>query len=238
MSYNVPGSLRDMRVLSALTTLWVCALVAPGGLLARRGSSHCPRRSLRLIAVVTRCYSGTFGSSSHACGTLPVQTVPGGTWLVGVRSCTGHSGNGLSSQSSRFWVSAFWCYFGSACHAILSFGLSCWPGVASLPFIFPRNHTNCFGRPLSLAPNTPCTPAPSGHSGCMALRSATVKSGHSWGFGFGCGLGGGGTGAALGAGLGRLARRAGMPAPSGRGLASGRACAGAGLGAGFGALLL
>ena len=34
-------------------TSWVSALVAPGGSLARRGSSHCPRRSLRLIAVAS-----------------------------------------------------------------------------------------------------------------------------------------------------------------------------------------
>ena len=189
----------------------------------RPGSSDCPRPSLRLITVVTRCSLGIFGSSSHASGRLPVQTVPGGTWLVGVRSCTGHSRNGLSSQSSRFWVSTFSPHSGSACHAILSCRLPRRPGVASLPFILPRNHTNCFGCPLSVAPNTPCTFAPSGHSGCMALRSATVKNGHTWGSGFGCGLGGGGTGADFGAGLGCLARRAGMPAPSGRDLGLGRA---------------
>ena len=73
-----------------------------------------------------------------------------------------------------------------------------------------------------MAPNTPCTSAPSGHLGCIALRSATVKNGHAWGFGFACGSGSGGTGAALGSGLGRLARRAEMLAPSGRGLGFGR----------------
>ena len=49
----------------------------------------------------------------------------------------------------------------------------------------------------------PCTSAPSGHSVCMALRSATVKDGHAWGFEFGSGSGGGGTGAPFRAGLGR-----------------------------------
>ena len=102
-SYRVPGSLRDMRLTRALVTSWVCALVAPGGPLARRGSSHCPRRILRLIAVATRCSSGIFGSSSHACGTSPFQTVPAGTWLAGVRSCTGHSGICLSSQRLGFF---------------------------------------------------------------------------------------------------------------------------------------
>ena len=38
---------------SAVVTSWVRALVAPWGSLAGRGSSHCPRRSLRLIAVAT-----------------------------------------------------------------------------------------------------------------------------------------------------------------------------------------
>ena len=76
-SYRAPGSLRDMRVTSALVTSWVCAVVSPGGPLARRGSSHCPRRSSMLLAVPTRCSSGTFGSSSHGCGTSTVQTVPG-----------------------------------------------------------------------------------------------------------------------------------------------------------------
>ena len=203
---------------------------------------HCDTRdqclSERLIAVVTRCSSGIIGSSSDACGMSPVQTVPGGTWLVGVQSCTGHSGNGLLSQSSRFWVFAFSPQSGSACHAIFSCRMPCWPGVASLPFILPRNHTNYFGCPLSVAPNTPCTSAPSGHAGCMALRSATVKNGHAWGFDVGCGLGGGGTGAAFGAGFGRLARRAGMPAPSARGLGLGPACSGACLLVGFSALLL
>ena len=52
-SYRAPGSLRDMRVTSAVVTSWARALVAPGGSLARRGSSHCPRRSLWLIAVAT-----------------------------------------------------------------------------------------------------------------------------------------------------------------------------------------
>ena len=126
-------------------TSWVCALAVPGGPLARRGSSYCPSRSLRLIAVVTRCSSGIFGSSSHACGTSPVQTVPSGTWLAGLRSCTGHSGNSLSSQSWRFWVSAVSPHSGSACHAIFSCRFPCWPGVASRPFLLARNHTNCFG---------------------------------------------------------------------------------------------
>ena len=119
-------------------TLWVCALVAPGGPLARLGSSHCPRRSLRLIAVATCCSSGTSGFFSHACGTSPVQTVPGGTWLAGVWSCTRHSGNCLSSQSSRFEVSTFSPHSGSACHLMFSCRLPCWPNVASLPCILPR----------------------------------------------------------------------------------------------------
>ena len=187
-SYRAPGSLRDMRVPSALMTSWVCALAAPGGPLARRGSRHCPRRSLRLIAVAIICSSGIFGSSSRACGTSPDQTVPGGTWLAGLRSCTGHSGNRLSSQSSRFEVSAFSPYSGSACHSIFSCRLPCWPGVASLLCILPRNHITCFCCP------SPCTSAPSGHSGCMALRSATVKNGHAWGSGFGCGSSRGGLG--------------------------------------------
>ena len=140
-SYRAPGSLRDMRVRSAFVTSWVRALVAPAGALAQRGSSDCPRRSLRLIAVSTRCSSGTSGSSSHACGTSTVQTVPGGTWLAGVRSCTGHSGNCLSSRSSRFEVSAFSPHSESACHLIFSCRLPCWPGVASLPFILPRTNT-------------------------------------------------------------------------------------------------
>ena len=72
----------------------------------------------------------------------------------------------------------------------------------------------------------------------MAIRSATVKNGQAWGFGFGCDSGGGGTGAAFGSALGRLARQAGMPAPSGRVLALGRACSRAGLGDGFSALWL
>ena len=121
---------------------------------------------------------------------------------------------------------------------IFSCRLPCWPGVASLPFILPLNHTNCFGRGLSVAPNTPFTSARSGHLGCMALHSDTVKRGHAWGFGFGCGSGGGSNGAAFGAGVGRLARRAGTPAPSGRGLGLGWAFSGASLGAGFGALRL
>ena len=53
---------------NALVTSWVCALVALWGSLARRGSSHCTTRSLRLIAVAIRCSSGTSGSS-----TLPVR---------------------------------------------------------------------------------------------------------------------------------------------------------------------
>ena len=124
-SYRAPGSLRELRVMRALMTSWVCALAVPGGPLAQPGSSHCPRRSLRLMAVVTCCSSGIFGSSSPVCGTSTVQTVPGGTWSVGMRSCTGHSGNGLSSQSSRFWVSAFSPHSGSACHAIVSCRLPC-----------------------------------------------------------------------------------------------------------------
>ena len=78
-SYMASGSLRTMRVTSAVMTSWVRDLVAPGGSLARRGSSHCPRRSLWLIAVATLCSSGISGSSSHVCGTSPVQMVPGGT---------------------------------------------------------------------------------------------------------------------------------------------------------------
>ena len=219
-------------------TSWMCARVAPGGPLARRGSTHCPRRSLMLMVVATRCSSGIFGSSSRACGTSTVQTVPGGTWFAGVRSCTGHSGNGLSSQRSRFEVSASSPQSGSACHAVFSCRLPLWPGVASLPFILPWDHTNCFGCPLSVAPNTPCTSAPSGQSGCMALRSATIKNGPAWGFGSRCGSGGCGTMASFGSGLGRLARRTGKLAPSGRGLGLGRACSGAGFGARFGALRL
>ena len=186
-SYRAPGSLRDMRVTSAVVTLWARALVAPGGSLARHGSSHCPRRSLWLIAVATLCSSGISGSSSHVCGKSPVQMVPGGTWLAGVRSCTGHSANCLSSQSSGFEVSTFSPHSGSACHLIFNCRLPCWPGVASLPCILPRNHANCFGYPLSVAPYTLCTSAPSGHSGCMAARSAGVKNGHAHAFGFGCG---------------------------------------------------
>ena len=135
--------------MSALMTSWVYALAVPGGPPARRGSSHCPRRGLRLSALVTRCSSGIFGSSSHARGTSLVETVPSGTWLAGVRSCTGHSRNGLSSQSLKFCVSAFSPHSGSACHAIFRCRFPCWPGVASLLFILPRNHTNCFGYPLS-----------------------------------------------------------------------------------------
>ena len=206
-SYRAPGSFRDMRVTSAFVTSCVRPLVAPGGSLARRGSGHCPRRSMRLIAVATCCSCGTSGPSSNACGTSPVQTAPGGTWLAGVRSCTGHSGNCLSSLSSRFEVSAFSPHSGSACRLIFSCRLPCWPGVASLPCTLPRNQTNCFGCPLSVAPNTPCTSAPSGHSRCMAASSAGVKNGHAWGLGFGCGSGGGGAGAAFGSGLGRLSRR-------------------------------
>ena len=202
-SYRAPGSLRGMRVTSAVVTPWVRALVAPRGSLARRGSSHCPRRSLWLIAVATLCSFGISSSSSHACGTSPVQTVPGGTWLAGVRSCTGHSGNCLLSRSSRFEVSAFLPHSETAFHLILGCRLPCWPGVASLPCILPRNHSNCFGCPLSVAPNTPCTSAPSGHSSCMAARSAGVKNGHAGAFGFGCGSGGGGAGAAFGSGLDR-----------------------------------
>ena len=123
--------------MNALMISRVCALVAPAGPPARRGSSHCHRRSLRLIAVANCCSSGIFGSSSHGCGTSPVQTVPGGTWLAAVRSCTGHSGNWLSSRSSRFEVSAFWPHSGSACHAIFSCRLPCLPGTAGLPFICP-----------------------------------------------------------------------------------------------------
>ena len=236
--YRAPGSLTEMRVTSALVTSLVCALAAPGGPLGRGGNSHCPRCSLRWIAAAKCCSLGIFGSSSHVYGTSPVQTLPGGTWLAGVRVSTGHSGNCLSSQSSRFEVSAFSPHSGSSCHLIFSCRLQCWPDVASLLRILPRNHTNCFGCPLSVAPNTSFTSAPSSHPGCMVLRSATVKNGHAWGFGFGCGSGGGGTGAAFGSGLGRLVQQAGMPAPSGRGLGLGRASFGAGLRAGFGALRL
>ena len=226
-SYRTPGSLREMRLKSALVML--CALSVPGGPLARRGSSHCPRRTFRLIAVVSRCSSEIFGSSSHACGTSPVQTVSVGTWLGGVRSCTRHSGNDLLPQSSKFCVSAFSTHSRSACHVIFSCRFPCWPHVAILHFMLPRSHMNCFGRPLSVAPNTPCTSPPSGHSGCMGLRSANVTNGHAWGFGFCCGSGGGGTGSAFGAGLKRLAWRPGMPPPSGRGRGLGWACSGAGL---------
>ena len=104
--------------------------------------------------------------------------------------------------------------------------------------ILPRNHTNCFGCPLSVAPNTPCTGAPSGHSGCMAARSAGVKNGHARAFGFGCGWGGCGAGAAFGSRLGCLARRAEVSAPPGPGLGLGQDCSGAGLGASFDALRL
>ena len=220
---------------SAVVTSQARASVAPWGSLARRGSSHCPRRSLWLIAVATLCSSGISGSSSHACGTSPFQMVSGGTWLGGMRSFTGHSGNCLLSQSSRFEVSTFSPHFGSACHLIYNCRLPCWPAVASLPCILPRNHTNCFGCPPSVAPYTPCTSAPSGHSRCMAARSAGVKNGHAGAFGFGCRSGCDGAGAVLGSGLGRLAQRAEASAPPGRGLGLGRGCSGAGLGAGFGA---
>ena len=143
-SYRAPGSLRDMRVTSAVVTSWARVLVAPGGSLARRGSSHCPSRSLWLIAAAILSSSGISGFSSHVCGTSPVQTVPGGTWLAGVRSCTGHSGNCLSSQSSRFEVSTFSPHSGSACHLIFNCRLPCWPGVASLPCILLRNHSKLF----------------------------------------------------------------------------------------------
>ena len=186
----------------------------PWGPLARRGSVHCPRRSSRSIAVATHCSSGIFGSPSHVCGTSPVETLPCGTWSAGVRSCTGHSRNSLSSQTSRFEVSALLPHSGSACHLIFSCSLPCCPGVASLLCTLPRNHKNCFGCPLSVTPSTPCTSALSDHSGCMVLHSAIVKNGQAWGLGFGCSSGGGGTGAAFGSGLGRFARRAGM---SGRG---------------------
>ena len=152
--------------------------------------------------------SGISGSSSHVCDTSPLQMVPGGTWLAGVQSYTGHSGNCLSSQSSGFEVSTFSPHSGSACHLIFNCRLPCWPGVANLPCILPRNHTNCLGCPLSVAPYTPCTCAPSGHSGCMAARSAGVKSGHAGAFGFGCGSGGGGAGATLGSRLGHSTPRA------------------------------
>ena len=59
-------------------------------------------------------------------------------------------------------------------------GFQGWPGVASLLFILPRNHTNCFGRPFSVAPNTRCTSAPPGDLGCIVLRSDTVKDEHAW----------------------------------------------------------
>ena len=184
-SYRAPCSLRDMRVTSAVLTSWAHALVAPGGSLARRGSSHCPRRSLWLIAVATLCSSGISSCSSHVCGTSPVLMVPGGNWLAGVRSCSGHSGNCLLSQSSRFEVSTFLPHSGSACHLTFNCRVPCWPGVASLPCILPRNHTNCSGCLLSVAPYTPCTSALSGHSGCMAACSACVKNGHAGAFGFG-----------------------------------------------------
>ena len=78
-SYRAPGSLRDMRVTSAVVTSGARVLVAPGGSPAWRGSSHCPSRSLWLIAAAILSSSGISGSSSHVSGTSPVQTVPGGT---------------------------------------------------------------------------------------------------------------------------------------------------------------
>ena len=226
-SYKAPGSLGDMRVMSILMTSWVCALAVHGGALARRGSSHCLRRSLRLIAVVIRCSLGIFGSSGHACGTPAVQTVPGGIQATACRPRPRGSGFPPSRP-----------FPGAPAMRIFSCRLPCWPRVASLPFILPRNHTNCFACPLSVALNTPSTSSPSGHLRCMALCSATVKNGHAWCFGFGCGSGDGGTGAAFGAGFGRLTRRAGMPAFSRRGFGLGWACSGAGYGAGFHALWL
>ena len=166
---------------SAVVTLGARVLVAPGGSPARRGSSHCPSRSLWLIAAAILSSSGTSGSSSHVCGTSPVQTGPGGTWLAGVRSCTGHSGNCLSSQSSRFEVSTFSPHSGSACHLIFNCRLLCWPGVASLPCILPRNHTNCFGCPLSVVQYTPCTSAPSGHSGLHGGTFRPCEKRACWG---------------------------------------------------------
>ena len=74
------------------------------------------------------------------------------------------------------------------------------PGVASLYFTVPRNQTHCLGCPLNEQTFTPCTSAPSGYSGCMALLSCDEKNGQVWGFG----LGSGGGGATLGVKLGPL----------------------------------
>ena len=136
---------------------------------------------------------------------LRYVTCPDGArrYLAGVRSCTRHSGNCLSSQSSRFEVSTFSPHSGSACHLIFSCRLPCWPEMVSLPCILPRNHSNCFSCPLSVAPNTPCT--------SLGVHGGTFRRCEKWagwglwrgaGAAFGSGLCRGCSGAGLGAGFG------------------------------------
>ena len=91
----------------------------------------------------------------------------------------------VPSHSSKFDAYAFSPHSLRACHEILSCRSPWLLGVASLYFTVPRNQTNGLGFPFSLAPNTPCTSAPLGYSGCMALLSSGVKKGQVWGFGRG-----------------------------------------------------
>ena len=106
------------RVTSAAMALSACALAVFFSRCVRWAGSHCPRLSLWARAVAHCCSSGMLGSSSHASGMSPVQTFPDVTCLSGLRSCSGHSGNGLSSYSSGLDVVAFSPDSGKGCHAI------------------------------------------------------------------------------------------------------------------------
>ena len=177
----------------------------------------------------TRGSSGRLGSSSDASGLSSVHIVHGVTRFSCVRSCSGYSGNGLSSHSSKSDVVAFSPHSSKAYEEKLSCSSPCLPGVARLYFTVPWNQTHCLGCPFN---EQTYTSAPSGYSGCIAPRSSSDKNDHVWGFGWGSG----GGGATLRAGLGLLALQAVARALSGLGSGLGGTGSGAGREARLGAL--
>ena len=170
-----PGSCRDIRNTTVAVALSVCAVVLAISRRVARAGSHCPRRCLWVRAVSTRFSSGKLGSSSHASGLSPVQTVSGVPCLSGVRSCSGHSGNSPSCHSLKLYVVAFSPHSRKACRESLSCRSSCLPAVAGLYFTMPRNQTHCLGCPFNEQTYTPCTSARSRYSAFFRWEQRTGR---------------------------------------------------------------
>ena len=88
--------------------------------------------------------------------------------------------NGLASHSSKFFPLAFLPHSGSLCHQILISRSLYAPGVATVVFTEPQNHTDYLGLFFSLTLNTRCTSALSGSFGCMGWRLCEVNVRHAW----------------------------------------------------------